>query len=239
MIKTTIAQVTQVSFLPRLFPINVYLVEENDGLTLIDAGMSFTQKGIVRAAAAMGKPITRIVLTHAHGDHVGALDGLKAVYPDATVYISQRDAELLKGNSALQPGEPQTPVRGDLPKNIQTVPDVLLKDGDTVGSLLAIATPGHTPGHMAFMDQRCRILIAGDAWQTRGGLAVSGVLNLWFPFPAIATWNKELALQSAAALTALKPTVLAVGHGNMLKDPVEQMQQAVNRAESLLKERTT
>lgn len=73
---------------------------------------------------------------------------------------------------------------------------MLLGDGDSVGSLKAISTPGHTPGHMAFLDERSGILIAGDAWQTRGGLAVSGVLKPWFPFPAMATWSKELALKA-------------------------------------------
>lgn len=235
MLKTTIEHVSQISFLPRLFPVNVYLVEESDGVTLIDTGMSFSQKGILQAAAAIGKPITRIVLTHAHGDHVGALDGLKKELPNASVYISRRDALLLKGNAELQPGELQTPIRGDIPKNITTVPDVLLGDGDSIGSLKAIATPGHTPGHMAFLDERSGILIAGDAWQTRGGLAVSGVLKPWFPFPAMATWSKELALESAKTLTARKPSVLAVGHGRMLENPVGAMQQAVALAESTIR----
>ncbi|MCI1775420.1 MAG: MBL fold metallo-hydrolase [Paenibacillus lautus] len=235
MLKTTIEQVTQISFLPRLFPINVYLVEESDGVTLIDAGMSFSQKGILQAAADTGKPIKRIVLTHAHGDHVGALDGLKKELPNASVCISRRDALLLKGSAELQPGEPQTPIRGDIPKNVTTVPDVLLEDGDSIGSLKAIATPGHTPGHMAFLDERSGILIAGDAWQTRGGLAVSGVMKPWFPFPAMATWSKEQALESAGMLTALKPAVLAVGHGRMLRNPAGAMQQAVTVAESTLR----
>ncbi len=93
--KTTVHQVTQLSFLPRLFPVNVYLVEEADGLTLIDAGMPFSLKGILNAADSLGKPITRILLTHAHGDHVGALDGLKEALPNAEVLISRRDQALL------------------------------------------------------------------------------------------------------------------------------------------------
>lgn len=239
MLKTTIDHVTQLSFLPRLFPINVYLVEESDGLTLIDAGMSFTQKGILQAAEAAGKPITRIILTHAHGDHVGALDGLKSELPNATVCISQRDAQLLKGNTELLPEEEDSPIRGGIPKNITTIPDMLLHDGDRVGSLRAIATPGHTPGHMAFFDDRSGILIAGDAWQTRGGLAVSGVLKPWFPFPAMATWSKTHALESAAALTLLKPTVLAVGHGRLLRNPTAAMKEAVTYAETTMRRNRT
>lgn len=221
--KTTVHQVTQLSFLPRLFPVNVYLVEEADGLTLIDAGMPFSLKGILNAADSLGKPITRILLTHAHGDHVGALDGLKEALPNAEVLISRRDQALLAGSRALEAGEPQTPIKGDVPQKVRTKPDRLLADGDRTGSLLAIASPGHTPGHMAFYDTRSGVLIAGDT-------------RPLFPFPAMATWNKEAALASARRLADLKPSWLAVGHGRMLEQPAAAMNQAIQRAEAAFRE---
>lgn len=233
--KTTVHQVTQLSFMPNLFPVNVYLVEENDGLTLIDAGMPFSIKGIREAADSLGKPITRILLTHAHGDHIGALDALKDAIPTAQVYISRRDQALLAGSSALEEGEPQTPIRGSVPKNIRTKPDHLIADGDRIGSLQAIASPGHTPGHMAFLDTRSKVLIAGDAFQIRGGMAVSGHMRPLFPFPAMATWNKEAALASARRLTALQPSWLAVGHGSMIENPADAMNHAVQRAAEAFK----
>ena len=140
----------QLAFMPRFFPVNCYLVEEESELTLIDAALPFSVKGILQAAEQIGKPITRIVLTHAHGDHIGALDGLKKALPQAQVYISQRDAKLLAGNVELEAGEPQTPIKGGIPKGIQTKPDVLLADGDRIGSLQAFAAPGHTPGFDGF-----------------------------------------------------------------------------------------
>lgn len=225
-------KLTQLAFLPRLFPVNVYLVEENDGSTLIDTGMSFCKKGILEAAASAGKPIKRILLTHAHEDHVGSLDSLKQSIPDAEVIISRRDSLLLTGNHTLEAGEPKTPIRGSIPKGITTRPDRLLEDGDMIGSLQAIFTPGHTPGHMSFLDTRSGILIAGDAWQTRAGLAVSGVIRLLFPFPAMATWHKESALQSAKKLAALKPSLLGCGHGLMIKNPSQAMNKAIMQAEA-------
>ncbi|MCJ8011930.1 MBL fold metallo-hydrolase [Paenibacillus sp. KQZ6P-2] len=234
--KTTVHQVTQLSFMPRLFPVNVYLVEEKDGLTLIDAGLPFSLKGILKAAESFGKPITRILLTHAHGDHVGALDGLKEAIPTAKVYISRRDQKLLAGSRALEEGEPQTPIKGDVPKKISTKPDHLLQDGDRIGSLLAVATPGHTPGHMAFLDMRSQVLIAGDAFQIRGGIAVSGHMQPLFPFPAMATWNRDAALASARRLAELQPSWLAVGHGRMLEKPLEAMSRAIQRAEVAFQE---
>ncbi|HEY2493477.1 MAG TPA: MBL fold metallo-hydrolase [Paenibacillus sp.] len=234
----SIGKVHQISFLPRLFPINVYLIEEEDGLTLIDTGMSFSKNGILRAASDLGKPIVRIVLTHAHGDHVGALDVLKTALPDSKVYISRRDQALLSGNLDLEAHEPQTKIRGDIPTNIKTTPDFLLENDDCIGSLQAIASPGHTPGHMAFMDTRSNILIAGDAFQTRGGLAVSGHLNPLFPFPALATWNKSIALESARRLALLEPTWLAVGHGLVIQNPSHAIQLAITKAQAALKEKS-
>ncbi|MBB6729995.1 MBL fold metallo-hydrolase [Cohnella zeiphila] len=228
--------VYQLAFLPRLFPVNVYFVEESDSLTLIDAGMPFSTKGILKAAARIGKPIKRIVLTHAHGDHIGALDALKAALPDAKVYLSARDERLLRGDKSLDAGEAAGPVRGDVPApgKIKTRPDVLLADGDRIGSLLAVAAPGHTPGSMSFLDTRGGALIAGDAFQTRGGVAVSGKKQPLFPFPAMATWSASTALESARRLRDLKPTLLAIGHGKMLQNPGAAMDRAIVEAERSL-----
>src|SRR5207244_12660350 len=83
--------------LTRLGFVNCYLVREEDGLTLIDTGMSGQAQSIIQAAQQLGLPIVRIVLTHAHTDHVGSLDALHETLPDAQVAISARDARFLSG----------------------------------------------------------------------------------------------------------------------------------------------
>jgi len=223
--------VYQLTFLPNIFPVNCYLVEENDGLTLVDAALPYSVKGILRAAEKIGMPIKRIVLTHAHADHIGALDGLKQALPDVPVHISVRDARLMAGDRTVDPGEPDDPIRGSFPRKLKTRPDVLLKDGDRIGSLLAISAPGHTPGSMAFLDVRNGCLIAGDAFQTRGGLAVSGQWRFGFPFPAMATWSRRVALESAKKLREFRPERLAVGHGDMLERPAAAIDRAIAEAE--------
>ncbi|WP_040948307.1 MBL fold metallo-hydrolase [Gorillibacterium massiliense] len=228
------ANVHQLSFMPRMFPVNCYLVEEEDGLTLIDAALPYSMKGILLAAKRIGKPIVRIVLTHAHSDHIGALDGIKEALPDAPVYISARDSRLLAGDRSLDPDEPATPIRGGVPEKVKTRADVLLYDGDLIGSLRAVSTSGHTPGSMAFLDTRSGALIVGDAFQLRGGIAVSGQMRPLFPFPALATWNKEVALASAVQLLQLEPKLLAVGHGKMLHHPLQAMSRAVEQAKANL-----
>lgn len=224
----------QISFMPRLFPVNCYLVEEEDNLTLIDAAMPYCTKKILLAARKIGKPITNIILTHAHSDHVGSLDMLKANIPELCVHISTRDARLLAGDKTLLPTELNSPIRGGVPKRIQTQPDVLLSEGDRIGSLEVIASPGHTPGSITLLDIRNGSLVVGDAMQTRGGIAVSGIMKPLFPFPALATWNREEALVSVQKLSALKPSLIAVGHGNMLESPEAQMDRAIEEAKRQL-----
>lgn len=224
----------QLTFLPGVFPVNCYLVEEEDGLTLLDAALPYSAKGILAAAVRIGKPIRRIVLTHAHEDHLGALDSLKVELADVPVSISGRDARLMAGDLSLDPEEPHTPIRGGAPKQLKTRPDVLLKEGDRIGSLTALSVPGHTPGSMAFLDTRSGALIAGDAFQIRGGMAVAGQIQPLFPFPAFGTWSRELSLESAKKLRDLKPALLAVGHGEMLDNPAAAMNRAIAKAERKL-----
>ncbi|OZQ69064.1 hypothetical protein CA600_04430 [Paenibacillus sp. VTT E-133280] len=221
----------QLTWMPKVFPVNCYIIEEENELTLIDAAMPFSVKGIMDTSAKLNKKITRIVLTHAHGDHVGALDELKKQLPEAQVYISERDSSLLSGDRSLREGEPQTPIKGSVPDKVTTRPDVLLYDGDVIGSLTAILTPGHTPGSMSFIDSRSKAVIVGDAFQTFRGTAVSGTVIPWFPFPAMATWNKDQALKSAIKLLEASPTILATGHGDLLRNPVQTMENAIHKAQ--------
>src|SRR5258708_25383259 len=162
--------------------VNCYLVREDDGFTLIDTTIGGKAQSIIQAAQKLGLPIVRILLTHAHIDHVGSLDALHAALPDAQVIISERDSRFLSGDLSLDPAEPQVPLRGGYP-TCTTQPTLLLHAGDHVGSLEVIATPGHTPGQLAFFDTRNRALIAGDAFQTLGAVAVAGTFKPVVPLP--------------------------------------------------------
>src|SRR5258708_6631282 len=214
---------------PLVFPINCYLVGENDGFTLIDTGIAGSAKEILAAAKSLGRPIVRIVLTHAHGDHAGSLDELHEALPGAEVIVPQRSVRLLAGDYGLEAGEPQDKVRGSW-QICKTRATRTVQAGERIGSLEVIASPGHTPDHVSFLDVRDRTLIAGDAFQTRGGMAVSGVVRPLFPFPAMATWHKPTALATAEVLHDLKPSRLAVGHGDTLEAPNTAMAGAIEAA---------
>jgi glyoxylase-like metal-dependent hydrolase (beta-lactamase superfamily II) len=193
---------------------NCYLVVEDDGLTLVDTGPPGAVPTIQLAIKRAQAPLRRIVLTHAHGDHVGGLDGVLAAFDaELEIIIARREAGLLCGDFTLAPGEPGPPPRPRGYGSPRARPSRLVGDGDHIGSLRVIATPGHTPGHISLIDARDRTLITGDAVTTLGRTAVSGDLVLRWPFPAVATWNKRLALQSARRLMEEQPARLLSGHG--------------------------
>lgn len=181
--------------------VNCYLVEEEDSLTLVDAGTASFAKVIVSQAKKLNKPITRILFTHTHADHVGGFDKLIALLPSGPNLLS-------------------------LPRN-----------GERIGSLQAIATPGHTDSSMSFLDIRSRHLLVGDAMQTAGGIAVAGKIQLLFPIPGLVTQNRMEAIKSAEKLLSFSPSLLAPGHGAMLPNPQEAMKKAILEAEKALKRR--
>jgi glyoxylase-like metal-dependent hydrolase (beta-lactamase superfamily II) len=214
----TLTQLTRFRF------VNAFLVREDDGFTLVDTTLGGAADGLIGAARTAGAPIVRIALTHGHGDHSGSLDQLKAKLPDAQVLIPELDARILNGEHVVE---------GKLPgswKALTTRPDVRLQAGDRVGSLEVVATPGHSPGHVAFLDTRDRAVIGGDTFTSYGGLQVSDHFSFPFPFAAMATWDRAKDLEAAKTLRALAPSLLAVGHGPARPNPADAMDAAIAKA---------
>jgi glyoxylase-like metal-dependent hydrolase (beta-lactamase superfamily II) len=197
--------------------VNAYFVREDDGLTLVDTTMNAAEQLI---AAAPGT-IRRIALTHGHGDHVGSLDALKERLPDVEVSMPEIDAQIHAGDREKTKGSWPT---------LRTVPDVRLAPGDRVGSLEVVASPGHTPGHVSFLDTRDRALIGGDVFTSYGRVETTSKYYWRFPLATSATEDKALNVESARALRALEPSVLYVGHGPPVRDPIAAMDAAIARA---------
>jgi glyoxylase-like metal-dependent hydrolase (beta-lactamase superfamily II) len=85
--------------------VNCFFVREDDGLTLVDTNLPGSTSLILGAAAKLGLPIRRILLTHAHFDHAGSVDGPLAALQKIELLIGVREQRLLAGDQSLDPGE--------------------------------------------------------------------------------------------------------------------------------------
>jgi glyoxylase-like metal-dependent hydrolase (beta-lactamase superfamily II) len=208
--------------LPNSF-VNMYLIDEPDGLTLIDAGLKRSgAKLVLEALTKLGRQpgdLKRILITHSDGDHVGSSSELREATV-ANLGISALDGAKLEQGMPGRPGKgwlgkfafgvtallaPITPVKAD----------TWLEDGvalPVLGGLRVVATPGHTPGHLAFFAPRDGVLFAGDSM-----MAMGGKLS-WSNGPV--TDDYALGLQSIRKLEALRPTVVCCGHGTPLKGSI-------------------
>src|SRR3984957_11337867 len=95
-ITDNLIQLTRYSF------VNAFLVREDDGFTLVDTTISRTAGQLIAAAQRAGAPITRIALTHGHGDHVGSLDELKSTLGTGVqVLMPDLDARIHAGEQVV------------------------------------------------------------------------------------------------------------------------------------------
>jgi glyoxylase-like metal-dependent hydrolase (beta-lactamase superfamily II) len=173
-----------------------------------------------------------VVITHAHPDHVGAVDALVARVPGLELLVGAREARFLAGDRSLDPSErpdASAKLRGGA-ATVRARPARLLADGDRVGALRAVASPGHTPGHLAFVDERDGTLYAGDALHTVGRMLVSGTFAWRFPVSPFVTWHRPTAVASAERLRALGPARVAAGHGPVVEAPDRALAAAIAEA---------
>lgn len=145
---------------------NIYVVETDDGLLLVDTGLPGNAGRICRFIEAMGRhpsELRDIVLTQTDGDHVGSVAALKA-RTGAHVAIHELDAPVLSGERRPQK-RPLVPTVLYVLLMQHVTPDRLLRDGDTIGGLQVVHVPGHTAGSIALVRDG-GVVFSGDALLT-------------------------------------------------------------------------
>lgn len=155
--------------------VHAYLLDDGQGLTLIDALYDDDAHLVLEEIARIGKrpsDLKSIILTHSHRSHIGGVRALKAA-SGATVYAQQTEGEILAGarkaaRVSIWPKPPrevyklQVGLALGLGKHQPCPPDRALKEGDHVGPLSVIATPGHTPGCLSFWWPQKKAVFVGD-----------------------------------------------------------------------------
>lgn len=225
---------------------NVYLVGTGDAWALIDAGMPRQGARIQRVAAAQFGPSARpsaILLTHVHPDHAGSALELARAW-QVPVYLHPAEMDLATARDLATVTRYATPLdRAVVLPLMRLMPrrrveamiegDSLegwarpLPSDSTVPGLPGwrwVATPGHSPGHVAFHREEDGVLITGDALLTVNlgspagfvqALLRRGPARLCDP-PRYLDLDHAAAVASAAALARLRPRVVAPGHGRPL-----------------------
>jgi glyoxylase-like metal-dependent hydrolase (beta-lactamase superfamily II) len=160
--------------------LNIYALIDDDGqVSLVDTGTKGATKRTLAGLAAMGKAaedVTRIVLTHAHGDHAGGAAKLAEV-TGASVAIHESDAQWARDGQA-PPRDPATAggrFMNRLGKGGNGFPAIVVGEEFSdehvlpiAGGLRVVHTPGHTMGHVALLHETTGVLITGDSiWNVR------------------------------------------------------------------------
>ena len=206
-----------------LGPINLFLIEAEGGLTLIDTGYQNSETRILAALQQLGRQpadLKHIIITHCHPDHAGSLAALQRL-THAPAWMHPADAPVVRGEKTVPP-----PVVAPGWKNallfrlfIQNVaPQVPaavieheLQDGQTLpfaDGLRAIHTPGHSAGHLALLFPHAGgLLFVGDACSHMAGLDYSIVYD-----------DLEEARRSLAKLARLDFRAVCFSHGGLLTD---------------------
>lgn len=169
--------------------VNVYVLADDGGLTLIDSGWDIPEArdrlrwGIERIGSAM-TDIRSVVVTHFHRDHYELALGIRREFgAHVALGAGERPAVELMVHDQVKPLGPQADylavlgaralgdrvvergIRDGLGALLHEAPDSWIGDRQQMGtrrSLLALATPGHTRGHVVFHDEKASLLFTGD-----------------------------------------------------------------------------
>ncbi len=188
---------------------NVFLLEEPQGLTLVDAGLPGSHGRILRFVQSLGRDprdLKAIIITHGHIDHMGGASQLRQ-RTGAQVWVHGAEVgNNAKGHPIVFPWSIPKPFRPWLSPRLPA--DRLLEDGEVLpvlGGLRVLHTPGHTPGSICLLLERHQALFTGDMLLSNGQRLSRSIF-----FPGS---NAQDYWQSLRRLAALEFQAVLPGHG--------------------------
>jgi hydroxyacylglutathione hydrolase len=193
--------------------INAYLL----GDVLVDTGLKQSAARITKLLD--GRTISAIALTHAHGDHAGALKRLATQF-GVPVWCGVADREATETGRLAFPAGFKRPRLRQLVNAVAGFDGVSVARGLTEGDSLTAGfvvydTPGHSPGHVSFWRAADRTLICGDVFfNLRLPAPVEGLRQP----PDLLTTDPAQNRESERKLAALEPATVGFGHGPVLTD---------------------
>lgn len=221
---------------------NVYLIDGGADAAIIDAGAGLEVERIVeRIAAAKARArVSKLLLTHTHLDHAGGAAEI-ARRLDLEVYAPALEADALEAGDAVAIGLEKAKRSGIYPADIRFAPcavDVRVAHGDRVSigdlELLAVATPGHSRGHLAFYLERSPVptLFSGDSFFLGGAIALQNL-----PDSSLAEYDVALDNLEELTIEALIPSHygFTLGQGRVHLDIAREALRGSNTFKRLLR----
>jgi glyoxylase-like metal-dependent hydrolase (beta-lactamase superfamily II) len=214
--------------------VNWYLVADDEGVVVVDAGVSGFRGQLEPGLELLGKSLSdvrAVLLTHSDSDHTGVAGALHSEH-HVPVYIHATEEELLrkprlkKTDGSILPHLRRPSLWslfGHLARNGALRPPSIegtttITGGETLevpGRPRSVHTPGHTAGHLVYHFAAHGALFVGDAMCTWNPLTTRRGAQL---LPAAFNVSTPQALESLARIEDLDAAFLLPGHGEPWRD---------------------
>jgi glyoxylase-like metal-dependent hydrolase (beta-lactamase superfamily II) len=212
---------------------NIYFLDDGDGVVQFDAGSKGMVKATRKAAESLGG-LKRVVLGHAHADHRGTAPSMGVpvhCHPDE-VADAESDASIAPYFNVSQ--LPVAPVRWIYPFLLRRWDggavkiDGTVSEGDQVAGFQVLHFPGHAPGLIGLWRESDRLAIVSDVVYFIDSARLKPLEpgEASVPHPAWA-WDHAMSKQSVRRLAALEPATVCAGHaeplhGDNLRETLER-----------------